>query len=143
MSDEKRLEELRTRIRELDEALVRLVGERRSLVLEVGEVKERLGLPVLDPPQEARVVRRAAEMARESGVDEEAVRDILWRIIASARDTQEGRSRWGPPLPKDDAGCAAGRISRPGASSPPAPPTPPPRRPDPGARGWDRSHRGG
>jgi len=27
------------------------------------------------------------------------VRDILWRIIASARDAQEGRTRWGPPLP--------------------------------------------
>jgi len=94
---EERLEALRARIREVDEALVRLVGERRELVLEVGRVKEALGLPVLDPPQEARVVRRAAELARQAGVDEEAVRDILWRIIASARDAQEGRTRWGPP----------------------------------------------
>jgi chorismate mutase len=95
-----RLEALRARIREVDEALVRLVGERRDLVLEVGRVKESEGLPVLDPPQEARVVRRAAELAREAGVDEEAVRDILWRIIASARDVQEGRTRWGPPPPE-------------------------------------------
>lgn len=100
-----RLEALRSRIREVDEALVRLVGERRELVLEVGRVKEALGLPVLDPPQEARVVRRAAELAREAGVDEEAVRDILWRIIASARDAQEGRTRWGPPPPpREDQG---------------------------------------
>jgi len=102
MSPEGRLEALRARIREVDEALVRLVGERRDLVLEVGRVKEELGLPVLDPPQEARVVRRAAELARDAGVDEEAVRDILWRIIASARDAQEGRSRWGPPLHGSD-----------------------------------------
>lgn len=102
MSDEERLEALRARVRELDEALVRLVGERRTLVLEIGEMKERLGMPVMDPPQEARVVRRAAEMAREAGVDEEAVRDILWRIIASARDAQEGRTRWGPPLPEPE-----------------------------------------
>ncbi|GMV04216.1 MAG: hypothetical protein AMXMBFR53_04970 [Gemmatimonadota bacterium] len=102
MSDEARLETLRARVRELDEALVRLVGERRDLVLEIGEVKERLGLPVLDPPQEARVVRRAAEMARKAGVDEEAVRDVLWRIVASARDAQEGRTRWGPPLPEPE-----------------------------------------
>lgn len=98
MSDEDRLEALRARIRAVDEELVRLVGERRELVLEVGRVKEALGLPVLDPPQEARVVRRAAELARAAGVDQEAVRDILWRIIASARDVQEGRTRWGPPL---------------------------------------------
>ncbi len=103
--DAERLEALRARIREVDEALVRLVGERRDLVLEVGRVKGALGLPVLDPPQEARVVRRAAELARAAGVDEEAVRDILWRIIASARDAQEGRTRWGPPLP-DPRGTA-------------------------------------
>ncbi len=92
-----RLEELRARIEALDRELVRLIGERRRLVLEVGEAKAELGLPVLDPPQEARVVRRAARLARELGVDEELARDVLWRIIASARDEQEGRSRWGPP----------------------------------------------
>ncbi|HKJ02186.1 MAG TPA: chorismate mutase [Longimicrobiales bacterium] len=102
MSADPRLEALRDRIREVDENLVRLVGERRDLVLEVGRVKAELGLPVLDPPQEARVVRRAAELARDAGVDEEAVRDILWRIIASARDAQEGRTRWGPPLPEPE-----------------------------------------
>ena len=40
----------------------------------------------------------AAELAREVGVDEELTRDVIWRIIASARDAQEGRTRWGPPL---------------------------------------------
>jgi chorismate mutase len=102
MSDDERLNALRRRIEELDRELVRLVGERRDLVLEIGRLKEGLGLPVMDPPQEARVVRRAAGLARELGVDEEAVRDILWRIIASARDAQEGRTRWGPPLPDSE-----------------------------------------
>jgi chorismate mutase len=97
--DEKALDELRGRIRQVDEELVRLVGERRDLVLRIGEAKEALGLPVLDPSQEARVIRRAAGLARELGVDEELVRDVVWRIIASARDAQEGRTRWGPPLP--------------------------------------------
>ena len=92
------LEALRARIREVDAALVSLVGERRALVLEVGRIKEETGRPVMDPTQEARVVRRAAQMARDEGVDDELVRDIIWRIIASARDTQEGRTRWGPPL---------------------------------------------
>ena len=94
---EARLDALRSRIEELDRKLVELVSQRRSLVLEVGRVKEELGLPVLDPPQEARVVRRAAELARAAGVDEELVRDVVWRIIGSARDAQEGRDRWGPP----------------------------------------------
>jgi hypothetical protein len=27
------------------------------------------------------------------------VRDVIWRIIASARSEQEGRTQWGPPSP--------------------------------------------
>ena len=96
-----RLEDLRRRILELDEELIRLVGERRDLVLEVGRVKKDMDLPVLDPAREAQVVRRAAERARELGVDQEMVRDIVWRIIAAARDVQEGRTSWGPPEPPE------------------------------------------
>ena len=85
-----RLEELRKKILEVDEALVRLVGERRALVLEIGRIKTELGHPVLDPAREAAVVRRAAALARDHGVDEELTRDVIWRIIASAREEQEG-----------------------------------------------------
>lgn len=113
--DEDRLDALRTRIREVDRELVRLVGERRELVLRIGEVKAELGRPVLDPAQEARVVRRAAELAREAGVDEELVRDVVWRIMASARDEQEGQTRWGPPLPDEEG--APGRGSSPDGGS--------------------------
>jgi len=91
-----RLEELRSRIVQVDDTLIRLVGERRDLALEVGRVKRTLGLPVLDPAQEARVVRRAAERARAMDVDEELARDVIWRIIAAARQVQENRSTWGP-----------------------------------------------
>lgn len=98
---EARLLELRDRLEAIDEELIRVVGSRRDLVLEIGEVKEALGRPVLDPGREANVVRRAAGKARESGVDEELVRDVIWRIIASAREAQTGRSSWGPPPPPD------------------------------------------
>lgn len=100
---EAKLEALRTEIRELDEQLIALVGRRRDLVLQIADTKATLGLPVLDPSQEAKVVRRAAELARELGVDEELTRDVIWRIMASARDEQEGRTRWGPPLENDES----------------------------------------
>ena len=96
MSDP-RLEDLRSRIEALDRALVEVIGKRHDLVIEVGQTKQELGLPVLDPQQEAKVVRRAAEIARELGVDEELTRDVIWRIIAAARAVQEGRTTWGPP----------------------------------------------
>ncbi len=90
------LERLRQRILEVDGELIRLVGERRDLVLQVGAVKSQLGVPILDPKREAKVVRRAAELSRELGVDEELARDVIWRIIASAREVQEGDRGWGP-----------------------------------------------
>ncbi len=98
---DERLARIRDRIIDLDRSLITLVAERRDLVLRAGEIKAELGLPVLDPAREAKVVRRAAQLARDEGVDEELVRDVIWRIIASARDAQEGRTRWGPPRPLD------------------------------------------
>jgi chorismate mutase len=94
------LERLRERIGEVDERLIRTIGERRDLALSVGRIKEGLGLPVMDPAREARVVRTAAERARELGVDEEMTRDVIWRIIAAARAAQEGRPP-GWPGPSD------------------------------------------
>jgi chorismate mutase len=92
----RRLDALREKISSTDRELVRLIGERRALVLEVGRIKEALGLQVLDPAREAEVVRKVARLARELGVDEEMTRDVVWRIIASAREAQEGRARGWP-----------------------------------------------
>ncbi len=101
--DDDALEQMRARLVEIDQELVALVGERLESVLTIGRYKAERGLPVLDPGQEAKVVRRAAQMARDQGVNEEMVRDIIWRIMAAARDVQEGRTRWGPPSPTEPA----------------------------------------
>jgi chorismate mutase / prephenate dehydrogenase len=85
------MEVLRDRISEVDERLIRTIGERRDLAIQIGRLKGILGLPVLDPGREAQVVRTAAARARELEVDEELTRDVIWRIIASARTTQESR----------------------------------------------------
>jgi len=94
---DRRLEELRSKIERLDRELVTLIGRRRDLAIEVGKRKQALGVPIMDPQQEAKVVRRAAEIARELDVDEELTRDVIWRIIAAARAVQEGNTSWGPP----------------------------------------------
>lgn len=92
------LERVRSRISEIDDRLIRLIGERRDLVMEVGRLKAILNLPIMDPGREAQVVRMAAARARELGVDEEMTRDVIWRIIASARSTQEENPGSSVPL---------------------------------------------
>lgn len=97
---EERLVRLREVMSEVTDRLIELMGERRNLAIEIGRVKKELGLPVLDPAREARMVRQAAVRARELGVDPEMARDIIWRIIASAREAQGGRRPGWPDPPR-------------------------------------------
>jgi chorismate mutase len=82
------LEAIRAEIGRVDEAIIFLIAERLRLARRVGELKRTAGLGVLDPSREAAVVRRAGALARERGLDDEAVRDVFWRLIDMARTAQ-------------------------------------------------------
>jgi chorismate mutase len=82
------LEAIRAEIGRVDEAIIFLIDERLRLARRVGELKRTAGLGVLDPSREAAVVRRAGALARERGLDDEAVRDVFWRLIEMARSAQ-------------------------------------------------------
>ena len=84
-----RLDGLRAAIARLDESLVSLLAERVALAREVGAVKRSAGLPRLDPAREAAVVRQAISLARGAGLEEEEVREILWRVVGLCRRAQE------------------------------------------------------
>jgi chorismate mutase len=87
-TDRERLDELRTAVERADAELVDAIARRMAAAREIGELKQRLGLPLLDPPREAEVVRRAAHLARQTGVDPELVRALLWKVIDHARGLQ-------------------------------------------------------
>jgi chorismate mutase/prephenate dehydrogenase len=87
--DGERLAALREEIAALDDALIDILARRAALAAEIGEIKQRLGLPIMDPAREAEVVRRAAAAARDRGVDPELVRAVLWRVIDHARGVQD------------------------------------------------------
>jgi chorismate mutase len=82
------LEALRAEIGRVDEAIVFLIDERLRLARRVGELKRTVGLRVLDPGREAAVVRRAGALARDRGLDDEAIREVFWRLIEMARTAQ-------------------------------------------------------
>jgi chorismate mutase len=79
---------LRERIEQIDRDLIDLIAERVRLARRVGVAKRAAGLPTLDPPREAAVVRRAGALAREAGLDDEDVRYIFWHLIGLSRRTQ-------------------------------------------------------
>lgn len=78
----------RAEIERIDRALVALLMERVRVGEAIAVVKRQHDIPVTDPEQEARVVRRAAQWARAAGLPEESVRDLFWRVIALTRDAE-------------------------------------------------------
>ncbi len=87
-ADTVELEAIRAEIERVDEAIVFLIDERLRLARRVGELKQTAGLRVLDPGREAAVVRRASGLARDRGLDDDAVREVFWRLIEMARTAQ-------------------------------------------------------
>jgi chorismate mutase/prephenate dehydratase len=94
-SNEVALLKLRLEIDAIDRAIVEAIGLRVLVGTRIGEIKQELDLPVLDPAREAAVVRRAAERARDAGLDGEAVREIFWRLVGLSRRTQRDELRDG------------------------------------------------
>jgi len=86
------LEGIRAEVERLDRELVSLIGERVRAAQRVAAVKRREGLPVLDPAQEAAVVRRAVEWARTDGLPVEEVREVFWNLVGLSRRAQQDTS---------------------------------------------------
>ena len=78
----------RQQIELLDRDLIGLLAKRVALSKEIGAIKKQAGLPTLDPAREAEVIRRAAAMARDTGLNDEKVRDIFWHVIGLSRAVQ-------------------------------------------------------
>ena len=84
-----RLERTRNAINEVDEALVRLLAERLRLARRAQALRKEGDMGGVDPGREAKVLRRAGELARKSALPEEPIRDVFWRIVALCAPKQD------------------------------------------------------
>jgi chorismate mutase len=82
------LDRLRAEIERIDRALIGLIRDRVQLAQAAAQVKRAAGLPTLDPPQEAAVIRRAAQLAREAGLPVEETRDLFWALVGLTRGAE-------------------------------------------------------
>lgn len=85
------IEDWRTRIDALNEELITLLNKRASFAHEIGKVKKRAGLPVLDGGREARVLNAVGELAQKSGgpLTEESVKRIFQVIMEETRKVED------------------------------------------------------
>lgn len=77
-----RLARTRNAINDVDEALIQLLAERMRLARRAQALRKEGGMGGVDPGREAKVLRRAAELARKVGLPQEPVRDVFWRVVA-------------------------------------------------------------
>ncbi|MDE3202751.1 MAG: chorismate mutase [Acidobacteriota bacterium] len=75
------LQEVRTRIDDVDRRLIALLAERARLVGEVVHYKRAHRMPVVDRAREDRMLDRIAHIATEAGVDPRVAQQVLRTII--------------------------------------------------------------
>jgi len=75
------LSDVRKRIEELDEGIVKLIAERTDLAGTVLELKKVEGTGILDEGQNHVVLNRAIDLATELNLDTGSIRDIFEILI--------------------------------------------------------------
>ena len=78
------MDELRRRIDELDEHLVRLLSERAACALRIGHEKRAAGLEIYQPAREAEVLAHVQRI-NPGPLDDEAIKRLFERVIDEAR----------------------------------------------------------
>jgi chorismate mutase len=78
------IEALRRRIDDLDERLVRLLNDRAGCALEIGRIKQALGLEIYQPEREREVLQHVRE-TNVGPLDAQAIVRLFERIIDEAR----------------------------------------------------------
>lgn len=80
------LEEVRTKIDDVDQELLRLLNERAGLVHTVGEIKRKEGLEIYAPDREEKLLKKLIELnsQRKGRLPEKSIRAIYREIISAA-----------------------------------------------------------
>ena len=79
-----RIDDLRRRIDDLDELLVRLLSARAACAREIGREKKLLGLEIYQPSREAAVLAHVQQM-NPGPLNDGAIKRLFERIIDEAR----------------------------------------------------------
>jgi Prephenate dehydratase len=82
------MQEMRKKIDEVDDKIVRLIAERIRQSQSIGHEKQKSSKPVEDAKREEKVLAHIAAVAREEKLDEREIQSIYQQIIKSSRSVQ-------------------------------------------------------
>jgi chorismate mutase len=81
---EAQVADLRRRIDQVDDQLMKLLNSRSACAVEIGRIKRRIGMPVYQPEREKGILARA-ERNNPGPLDSGAVRRVFERVIDESR----------------------------------------------------------
>lgn len=82
------LDEIRVGIDAADNGIVKLLGERRALVIRLARIKKTLDIPIYDRAREQALVDRVKKLGRERELNEEFVEVLFRLIMMNSKETQ-------------------------------------------------------
>lgn len=85
---QKDLEGIRVGIDAVDNGIVKLLGERRDLVIRLARIKKVLDIPIYDRKREQALVDRVKKRGAEQKLNEEFVEVIFRLIMMNSKETQ-------------------------------------------------------
>ena len=86
------IDEIRLRINQLDDELLRIFNERAALALEIGHVKKKLNRPIYDPKREKLIFDRMKQV-NPGPLDNDAIVRLFERVIDESRSLERARSK--------------------------------------------------
>jgi chorismate mutase len=87
------IKKLRRRIDEIDEQILRFLGERSEICRSIGLLKTDNDMPIIDPYRENQVYRNIREKASDFGLDAEQVEAIYRQIVNMCSSVQESKEK--------------------------------------------------
>ena len=88
-----RIEDLRSRVDEVDQELVRFLNERARIVQEIVEIKAEVGKPLFDPRREEEILQKVAEQ-NQGPIYDTSMREIFELILHRIRDLEVQREEF-------------------------------------------------
>lgn len=93
MSDEKKIEELRKEITRLNTEIVEKIAQRVEVAREIGAVKRRYGLPIVDREREKCVIEQVKGLALSLDLDADGTERVFREIIRFCTEAEKEDSR--------------------------------------------------
>jgi len=93
MGTQNRIEDLRSRIDEVDRELIRILNERARIVQEIVAIKAEAGKPLFDPRREEEILQKVAEQ-NQGPIYDTSMREIFELILHRIRDLEVQREEF-------------------------------------------------